>query len=117
MTVVLALDEATARHLAVAIGDHIKACERNGWAVPAGVRALFEVAVADSSRPLADVGGHDLGGVVLPAHDATVSYEQAAARLGVSTRTVGRMVAAGRLVRVSRRVTLASLAAVEGRSA
>lgn len=113
----MALDPVSARHLAVALGDHMRRCERDGLPVPVDVRALFEVVVADISQPMAAVDGHDLDHPELPAHAPCVSYETVAARLGVSKRTVGRLVACGRLARVGRRVTVASLVKLEGRQA
>ncbi|MFJ6952027.1 hypothetical protein [Micromonospora aurantiaca (nom. illeg.)] len=111
--IVLALDPVAARHLVAALGRHVQRCERDGFVVPAQLRELFVLAVEASSRPSGAVGGHDSAGEGLAADDRLVAHGVAARRLGVSLRTVRRRVAAGELVAVGRRITLASLEALE----
>lgn len=74
-----------------------------------GLRALDE----DIGRllpPWADTG---MDSRSEPAHSEVVPYEKAAQMLGLtSTRSIGRYVKAGKLVRVGRKVTRASLRAL-----
>lgn len=100
--------------MAVAMAQLVPWCRQNGIAVPAEVGRLHET--------LADVGGHrrtdpagsratgDAG--LVDMGPAAVTYAAAARRLGMSTRTIGRWVADGRLRTVGRRVVAADLDAL-----
>lgn len=113
----LGLDGLTAQHLAVALARHRLACLRDGIDVPPLLEALFE-ACQPLSRPSADVHGRLLAASAAVVDHPPMDYVAAAEALGVSVRTVGRWVASGRLVRVGRKVTAASVAAaVNGRVA
>ena len=99
MIVAIADDETLRRHLLVALSAHLATLRRDGVPVPAGVAELADV-LRNSGlrRPEAANVRH---GVAADAGSAAevlaVDYRQAAERLGVSARTVRRMVAAGEL--------------------
>jgi excisionase family DNA binding protein len=107
--IVLALDPATAGHLAVAIRRHRAHLRSNGHLVPAGLAELEAAAVQvvrDKSRQTATVGDS----AVAPADDTQHAGErgcepltigQVAAALSVHPRTVGRMLDRGDLPAVT----------------
>lgn len=96
----LRVDGQVLAHLRRALAAHVSWCRVNAVTVPAAVVELL--------AELDDDGGHSAtaSGEVVPL---TVSYGEAAARLGVSRRTVGRWVATGRLARLGRRIVAASV--------
>lgn len=101
-SLVLVLDDRSRVHLARALAEHAGWCRRNAVSMPDDLAGLLD-ALADSrgrSRPTVSVPDEP---------PVTISYETAAARLGVSRRTVGRWVVSGRLVRVGRRILAASV--------
>ena len=100
------VDAAVLAHLRRALAAHVSWCRRNAVTVPADVLALLAELDDDGGRSRPD------GGEVVPL---TVSYGEAATRLGVSRRTVGRMVATGRLARLGRRIVAASVEGAGGR--
>jgi hypothetical protein len=113
----LGLDGLTAQHLAVALARHQLACSRDGIEVPPLLVELF-AACQPLSRPSAATGGHLVAASAAIVEHPPMDYVSAADALGVSVRTVGRWVASGRLVRVGRKVTPATVAAaVSGRAA
>lgn len=112
-------------HVAAALAAHCVELRRNGFAVPEELRTLVDVLLAGRlagdrgvrvagsglGRPMGDGGA-----VAGEGERVLLGYDLAAARLGVSPRTVRRMVADGRLpvVRVRRRrlVPAAAVAAL-----
>jgi hypothetical protein len=100
--IVVGLSPGAVRHLATALDHHLRIL---GPAAPADL-----VALADGIRKhLQALGRSPLASGSNVPHDGLVSYRQAADALGCSTSTIGRHVTAGRLERVGRRITLASL--------
>ena len=82
------------------------------------------VSVVANAALLEDIRGHSgpladrrLRPVSAGAHDPLMSYSQAGLALGMSTKTVGRRVSEGRLEKVGRRVTAASVRALRDGSA
>lgn len=93
--VVLGLDDVLTSHLTRALVQHARWCRANGISVPAPlVEMLNELASAGQRRPT-------VAAPVSDPHDdlmlLAVTYEGAAHRLGVSERSVRRLVAAGKL--------------------
>lgn len=103
--------EEVRNHLTRALAQHCRWCRANGIAVPVWLHQLLdELAHAGQERPIrppGEFGPHD-GDVLL------IDHANAAARLGVSERTVRRLVAAGKLPAVSvagsRRIRVTDLA-------
>lgn len=81
-----------AQHLAAALSVHMRDFQRNGRHLPPGLSAYLEAFVALSGQERTTFGdsGNSLDSLAM-------SIERAAAVLGVSVRTVRRLVAAGRL--------------------
>ncbi len=88
------------RHLAVALSRHVRALRQAGAPVPAEVDE-FAAFLAHSVRRRQDTTGvdEDLGRTDSPpvADRLLVTKGEAAERLGVSVRTVERLISAGRL--------------------
>lgn len=92
--VVLGLPDTTAQHLLRAVAQHARWCRSNGVALPPDLtRLLAELAPGGQRRPTLEPVALE------PHHDAVLllDYDGAAARLGVSSRTVRRLTAAGKL--------------------
>ena len=93
---ILVVDEAVGRHLAAALKAHIRELRRDGVPVPSSLADLASVcATGGQQRPAfdnpRDTGDH-------PGMDQlAVDYRDAAARLGISDRSVRRLVAEGTL--------------------
>lgn len=85
-----------AQVLAVALGAHLRQRRSNGRHVPVDLAALLDALVAYSGqeRP-------KLGDLAAAADPQLMSYQDAAQQLGVSARSVRRMVASGRLASVA----------------
>lgn len=81
-----------AAHLAAALSVHMRDFQRNGRHLPPGLAAYLQafVALSGPERPVFD--DPDDG-----SDSVAMSIETAASRLGVSPRTVRRLVASGRL--------------------
>jgi excisionase family DNA binding protein len=81
------------RHLARALAEHARWCQRNGIELPAELAALLDALAANGGqwRPSLDGTGAPL-----------LSYAEAGERLGVSARTVRRRVEAGELPAVGK---------------
>ena len=93
---VLELDWKARGHVAAALKAHVAWCRRQSIPIPAAVVELL------SALTMADASGQTRPGnqTAIPTSDAgavLISFDAAAARLGVSTRTVRRLVAAGQL--------------------
>jgi excisionase family DNA binding protein len=97
---VLELDDALRGHLALAVRMHRVQLRRNGRPVPRGLVALeaaFCVPVRQGATEVADpVQPQDAGGMAL-----AITLDKTARTLGVSRRSVERMIAAGVLPAVS----------------
>lgn len=96
--VVLGLDDVLALHLTRALAEHGKWCRTNGIRLPEVLaRLLDNLACAGQERSTVAPGMFepDDGAVLL------LDYHAAAARLGVSERTVRRLAAAGKLAVVN----------------
>lgn len=92
--VLLGVDETVASHLRRALAEHCRWARVNGVPVPGAVMDLLS-SLADGglSRPsVAETGGASDDACVL-----LVSYAEVGRRLGVSDRTVRRLVSSGRL--------------------
>ena len=110
--IVLVVDPADAwlvnKHLHRALVDHMA---RSTVTVPPQLVDLAHALNAILSQPRPQTANP-------PADDAAalqgalMTYKQAADDLGVSTRTIGRHVAAGRLSTVGRRITRGSVSAL-----
>lgn len=108
---VLGLDDVVASHIVRALVQHARWCRSNGIAVPAPlVEMLDQLASAGQRRPTVVAAAPD-------PHDdlmLALTYESAARRLGVSERSVRRLVAAGKLRAIDvagcRRIRAADLA-------
>lgn len=88
----LSLDDRTRGHLARAIAEHLGWCRRNAIAAPPELSALLDTLTARSGQERPNSPGDE------PLGDGVcVNYETAARMLGVSERTVRRMVADGKL--------------------
>jgi excisionase family DNA binding protein len=106
--IVLTLDAATAGQLALAIRRHRAYLRANGYLVPAGladIQAAAEQVVRDKSRQtrtLGDTAIVDAATTSQVGHGdcEPLTIGQVAAQLGVSTRTVGRMLERGDLAGV-----------------
>lgn len=104
MNVLALVDEEVAGHLALALARHLRRCRDDGLEVPDAVRQLADatLAVARGRQEATNVdvlaeltdGGPAMGSYLL-------DYETAARLLGVSRRTVERLVASGDLVAVT----------------
>lgn len=94
MVLVLGPPEEVRNHLTRALAQHCRWCRTNGIAVPAWLTEIVvELAQSGQERPVVvpgEFGPHD-GDVLL------LDYASAAARLGVSDRTVRRLTSAGSL--------------------
>lgn len=95
MTVlVLGPPEEVRNHLTRALAQHCRWCRTNGITVPAWLSEMVDqLAHAGQPRPTivpGEFGPHD-GDVLL------IDYANAAARLGVSERTVRRLTSTGKL--------------------
>jgi hypothetical protein len=99
---IVGLSPGAIRHLATALDYHLRIL---GPAAPPDLVALAD-GIRQHSQALARTPL--ASGPSLP-HDGLVSYRQAADALAVSKATVGRLVAAGRLDVVGRRITATSL--------
>lgn len=107
------MQELAAAHQALA--DYVA---RNGRAAPPSMvleRDRLAMLIRRHSQTFPD---RHLDDVVSGPDHALVTYTEAATALGVSTRTIGRHVAAGQLAKVGRRVTRTSVTALSmGQSA
>ncbi|MDO8363054.1 MAG: helix-turn-helix domain-containing protein [Actinomycetota bacterium] len=117
MIVVGPVDPLLVRHLQRALSSHFRWCREQGVAVPAELRGLFDALASDGQRRPTGARSGESGDDA--AMLLALTYDQAAGRLGVSSRTVRRLVAAGSLPSVMvgglPRVRAADLAAyVEG---
>lgn len=92
MIVAVELDFAAAAHLRRALEAHARWCREQGYPLPDALRQLSALATGGQERP------KDAPVIELPeAAPMLVDYVIAAERLGVSVRTVRRLVAAGEL--------------------
>lgn len=108
------VDDVTRAHLAAAIAAHQAALRRNGIPVPASVRELAQALAKDGqARPAFDDNGEP--GDAGPMEKLAVDYRDAGAMVGVSDRTVRRLVQRGDLPAVDlagcRRIRVADLVA------
>ena len=108
---VVGLDGDVASHLVRALVEHARWCRSNGIAVPATLVALLDQLASAGQR------WPTMAAPVPDPHDdlmLALTYEVAARRLGVSERSVRRLVAAGKLRAVDvagcRRVRASDLA-------
>ena len=97
-------DGPVAMHLSRAVAEHLRWCRRQGITPPPELADLLAALEATS--------GPERPGIAPPSADPEplyVGYEDAAARLSVSSRTVRRMVTGGRLParRIGRRRVIA----------
>lgn len=113
------LDRGAAGHLALAIYDHRKALERVGSPCPTVLVELQDLAVSIGQGTPPRATSLTPGAVAPqdPTHEV-VSHREVAARLGVSLRSVGRLLDRGELAHVViggrrkvRRIDLDSLGA------
>lgn len=97
-------------HLAYAVAEHLRWCRLNGIAAPPEMDALLSILQA-SGGP----GGTPVAFEPSIPDARLVGYQEAAAMLGVSVRTVRRMVADGRLssARIGSRVLVPAAAVDE----
>jgi excisionase family DNA binding protein len=100
LDVIIDLDRQGWAHLATALRAHQVWCRDNGIPVPDDIRSLLEIALAhDRERqgptPVGDSG--ELLHAALMQSKLAVTYAETADRLGVSKRTVERMVERGEL--------------------
>jgi excisionase family DNA binding protein len=86
-------DAARLAFVAKALAEFRDRCAVNGAAMPLGLEAALAVATGRQAAPL-------LVSTVDDPHTVAMTYRDAAARLGVSERTVDRLIAAGELVAV-----------------
>lgn len=112
VVVVGSMDDTLANHLTRALTAHQQWCRTNGILVPDALNALLLGLSARPGQERTSVGvaeGNGDGGRMLLALD----FADAGTRLGVSERTVRRLVATGQLLAVSiagcRRVRVADL--------
>ena len=103
MMLVVSLDADGAWHLQRAVAVYITRLGREQ--VP---RGLVDVVTA-ISRHHSPFTAPELDTPTDPMHRGLMSHLDAATRLGVSTRTVSRLVAAGRLVPIGQRITALSV--------
>lgn len=111
--IVASSNPRVAGHLALACAEHLRWCRRNGVSAPVEMVELLSVLQADSGQGRPSVAFEE----AVPDR-VLMSYEQAAAALGVSVRTVRRMTRDGRLPVVligSRRLIPASAVDEYGR--
>jgi excisionase family DNA binding protein len=90
----LLVDAVIAAHLRAALAAHMRQCHRDAIPVPPELAALLESLAARSGqeRPILATQGD------APDADAVLlGYAAAAARLGISARTVRRRVTEGRI--------------------
>lgn len=97
----VAIDSTLTAHLAHAVSAHLGWCRTNAIPPPEAMAAFLAALMAHSGPERPELASEQAG-----AQSDAVGYEGAAARLGVSVRTVRRMCRDGRLpsVRVGRRV-------------
>jgi excisionase family DNA binding protein len=102
-TLVIALDEASRRHLLDAIHRHASWVRERGFPLPPALAALALQLAAESGQQRSE-GDHDAGGDDYRDREL-LDYTSAARVLGVSDRTVRRLVRDGRLksARIGRR--------------
>lgn len=110
MTSLLVLTPTLTRHVLLALTRHSRALRLQGVRPPAELNALMDMLAATSGQHVTNPV--ELAPQVEPDHVSTV---EAAHRLGVSSRTVRRMIADGRLdsARIGRRVVI-PVASVRG---
>jgi excisionase family DNA binding protein len=90
------LDEVTRSHLLAAVTAHVTKLRRDGMPVPVSVREVVETLATDGhTRPTFDDPLSDLDGD--PMDVLAYSYRGAGARLGISDRSVRRLVREGHL--------------------
>lgn len=94
---ILVVDAVVGRHVAAALRAHVRELRRACAPVPAALSDLI-LATSGQARPTVDgtAGAGDHAGM----DQLTVDYRGAADRLGVSDRSVRRLVAAGELAAV-----------------
>ena len=116
-SLIIVADDRLRKHLARALADHLQWCRRNAVAAPPELSALL-ASLSDSD---ADRGGQAWSNQrddALLRDGLCVTYSAAAAALGVSVRTVRRLVASGRLRAVpvggSRRILVDELRLMVG---
>ena len=94
---ILIVDDSLGRHLAAAVKAHVRELRREGTPIPTALADLAAVAATGGlRRPAFDAeqATEDPAGV---DQRLTVDYRTAAFRLGISDRSVQRLVAAGEL--------------------
>lgn len=109
---ILIVDDHIGRHLALAVKEHVRELRRSGLPVPAVLLDLVTVcATGGQARPTLD--GPTGTGEGAAMDELTVDYRSAAGRLGVSDRSVRRLVRAGQLPAVevggAKRIRVADL--------
>lgn len=109
-SIFVVLDEPTAAHLRRALSEHFGWCRANAVPVPPMLTALVErLASGGQERPTGDELSVDSDSPRM-----ALDYREAGARLGVSDRTVRRLVATKALPAVTiggcRRIRVADLA-------
>ena len=116
--VIVELDQRGWAHVATALRAHVAWCGHEGIAVPDDVAALLTYARRSDTDRLGatDVRSDDaLAHAVAMNQALAVSYAAAASRIGVSKRTIERLVAAGDLPTIdvggAQRIRTADLAA------
>lgn len=107
--VVLVIGAAEAAHLHRAIVDHAARWGRVPPALMDLADTLAAIARHTTTHAATIVAGDTPG-----ADHALMTYDEAARLLGVSRRTIGRHVAAGRLHKVGRRITRQSVDTLGG---
>ncbi|WP_030443149.1 helix-turn-helix domain-containing protein [Actinoplanes subtropicus] len=93
---ILVVDDTIGRHLAAALRAHIRQLRQEGMPIPAALAELASVAAnRRQSPPTFDVAADS--GDSAPVDALTLDFHAAGCRLGVSARSVSRLVADGKL--------------------
>lgn len=106
---VLVIDGDLRAHLARAVAQHALWCRTNGVPMPPALtRLLDELARPGAAQDGQERPTRDVDAGVPDAAPVLLTYEAAGRRLGVSARSVRRLVAGGRLraVRIGRAVRI-----------
>lgn len=96
---VLALDGPSRAHLARALEQHDRWCRTNGLPVPATLVRLAGACAVRNGQNRPDRGDEDLGGEHGPMALA-FKYDEAGRLLGVSERTIRRLVSSRELAAI-----------------
>jgi excisionase family DNA binding protein len=96
LPVILVVDGAVGRHLAAALSAHIRELRRDGLPIPPALAEIAAVAATGGqARPSVDDSA--VSGDPAAVDQLAFDYRAAADRLGVSDRSVRRLVADGKL--------------------